>query len=79
MQDSMEQGFTLAKQGRDSIQFALERERESRKAWISATGVKGAQVKLQGWESRLGGVDGVAAGFLATRRSRGCFGIPQIR
>ena len=31
-QESVEQGFTLAKQNRESIQFAMERERESRKA-----------------------------------------------
>ena len=31
-QESVEQGFTLAKQNRESIQFAMDRERESRKA-----------------------------------------------
>ncbi|CAE7237846.1 unnamed protein product [Symbiodinium natans] len=33
VKESIDQGLTLAKQARDSLQFAMDRERESRKAW----------------------------------------------
>eukprot|EP00439_Symbiodinium_sp_Y106_P037102 s3799_g4.t1 len=53
LKESVEQGFTLAKQNRESIQFSMDRERESRKAQ-SETLLSSLEVRLEPVVSRLG-------------------------
>ncbi|CAE7745876.1 unnamed protein product [Symbiodinium microadriaticum] len=53
LKESVEQGFTLAKQNRESIQFAMDRERESRKAQ-SETLLASLEARLEPVLSRLG-------------------------